>query len=177
MLFSLKINIFPTPVESSSVAPIFPHFEDMSSFQRFKPGIVYEHLRPTCLFRWLTHHLILLLRCLLFAALRGSPILLICIVFLLLYLIHLFHHVTHKLSSMNVSRQPCRRNFELSRIIIHGIFFLVLQRLSLLGVNGCTRLIFTLMALSITIKHAWLLLEIDRNMVWIMRRPLLLSPR
>jgi len=38
---------FPTHVASSSIAPILPHFEDMSSFERFKPGIVYERRRPT----------------------------------------------------------------------------------------------------------------------------------
>jgi hypothetical protein len=38
---------FPTHVASSSVAPILPHFEDVSSFERFKPGIVCERRRST----------------------------------------------------------------------------------------------------------------------------------
>jgi len=38
---------FPTHLASSSVAPILPHFEDVLSFERFKPGIVYERCRPT----------------------------------------------------------------------------------------------------------------------------------
>jgi hypothetical protein len=108
-----------------------------------------------CHFLRLTHHLILLLRLLLslllisllFATLREYLILLIGMVFLLLYPLLLFHHVTHKLSSMSVGRKSCRRNFKLFRIIIHGILFLVLQLLSPLGVNECTRLSFALMEL------------------------------
>jgi len=108
-----------------------------------------------CHFLRLTHHLILLLRLLLsfllisllFAALREYLILLIGMVFLLLYPLLLFHHVIHKLSSMSVGRKPCRRNFKLFRIIIYGILFLVLQLLSPLGVNRCTRLSFALMEL------------------------------
>ncbi|KAJ6965457.1 hypothetical protein NC652_003361 [Populus alba x Populus x berolinensis] len=49
MWSSLKINIFfptATPAASSLHAPILPHFEDVSSFERFKPGIVYERWRP-----------------------------------------------------------------------------------------------------------------------------------
>ena len=38
---------FPTHVAFSSVAPILPHFEDVSSFKRFKLGILYERRRPT----------------------------------------------------------------------------------------------------------------------------------
>ena len=38
---------FSTHVESSSVAPILPHFEDVSPFERFKPEIVYERRQPT----------------------------------------------------------------------------------------------------------------------------------
>lgn len=38
---------FPTHLASSSVAPILPHFEVVLSFERFKPGIVYERRRPT----------------------------------------------------------------------------------------------------------------------------------
>jgi glycosyltransferase involved in cell wall biosynthesis len=37
---------FPTHVAFSFVAPILPHFEDVSSFERFKPGILYERRRP-----------------------------------------------------------------------------------------------------------------------------------
>jgi len=39
---------FPTatPAASSLHAPILPHFEDASSFERFKPGIMYERRRP-----------------------------------------------------------------------------------------------------------------------------------
>jgi len=40
---------FPTQVASSSVTPILPHFEDVSSFEWFKPGIAYERCRPTLL--------------------------------------------------------------------------------------------------------------------------------
>ncbi|KAH0696313.1 hypothetical protein KY290_013671 [Solanum tuberosum] len=39
---------FPTIVDSSSVSPLLPTFEDLSSsFKRFKPGFVYERRRPT----------------------------------------------------------------------------------------------------------------------------------
>jgi hypothetical protein len=38
---------FPTYVAFSFVAPILPHFEDVSSFEWFKPGILYERRRPT----------------------------------------------------------------------------------------------------------------------------------
>ena len=38
---------FPTQVEPFSVAPIFPNFEDLSSFERFKLDIVYERRPPT----------------------------------------------------------------------------------------------------------------------------------
>ncbi|KAL9397616.1 hypothetical protein Peur_011869 [Populus x canadensis] len=96
-----------------------------------------------CHFLRLTHHLILFLRLLLslllisllFATLREYLILLISMVFLLLYPLLLFHHVTHKLSNMSVGRKPCKRNFKLFRIIIHRILFLFLQLLSPLGVN------------------------------------------
>jgi hypothetical protein len=39
---------FPTatPAASSLHAPILPYFEDVSSFERFKPGIMYERRRP-----------------------------------------------------------------------------------------------------------------------------------
>ena len=38
---------FPAHVAFSSVAPILPHFKDVSSFERFKPEILYERRRPT----------------------------------------------------------------------------------------------------------------------------------
>ncbi|KAH0722752.1 hypothetical protein KY290_005400 [Solanum tuberosum] len=39
---------FSTHVESSSVSPLLPTFEDLSSsFKRFKPGFVYERRQPT----------------------------------------------------------------------------------------------------------------------------------
>jgi len=39
---------FPTIVDSSSVSPLLPTFEDLSSsFKRFKPGFMYERRRPT----------------------------------------------------------------------------------------------------------------------------------
>jgi hypothetical protein len=47
MLSSLKINISSLLMFASSyVAHILLYFEDVSSFERFKPGIVYERRRP-----------------------------------------------------------------------------------------------------------------------------------
>jgi hypothetical protein len=73
------------------------------------------------------------------------------------------------LSSINVNRKKCRRNFRLFKIIIHGKLFIFLQLLSPLGVNGCTQLSFTLMELWIDI-HSWLIIRISKSIKWIIRR-------
>jgi len=48
VIFFENQYFFPTHVESSSVSPLLPTFEDLSlSSKRFKPGFVYERRRPT----------------------------------------------------------------------------------------------------------------------------------
>jgi transposase InsO family protein len=137
---------FPTatPAASSLHAPILPHFEDVSSFERFKPGIMYERRRPLLALPETnppsdtaseTASVPSPLQPTLRRSTRVSypPI---GLVSLLLYLILLFHHVTHRLSNMSVGKPSCRKNFVRFRIIIHGILFHVLYRLNPLGVNG-----------------------------------------
>jgi len=173
---------FPANVESSFVAPMLPHFEDVHLLRGSNLELFMKDVNQLCPLLRLIHHLILLLRLLLglllmsllFAALREYLILLLGIVFLLLYPLLIFHHVTHTLYIISVGKKQCRTNFMLFRIIIHGILFLVLLLLPQLSVNRCTRLSFALKELSIDIKHVWLLLEIDKRMVLTMRKLLLL---
>ena len=109
MLSSLKINI------SSLLMlhlPLLLLFFLILRMCRLLSGssleLCMKDVDQLCHFLRLTHHLILLLRLLLslllisllFVTLREYLILLISMVFLLLYPLLLFHHVTHKLSSL-----------------------------------------------------------------------------
>ena len=145
MLYYLKINISSLFMVNLVLLLLFflilrmCHLLSNSSLK-----LCMKDVDQLCHFLRLTHHLILLLRLLLslliismlFVALREHLILLIGMVFLLLYPLLLFHHVTHKLSSISVGIKPCIRNFKLFMIIIHEILFLFLQPLSPLAVNG-----------------------------------------
>lgn len=166
---------FPTQVEPSFVAPILPNFEDLSSFEWFKLDIVYERRRPTLLLPKATP--------------RPETALEATFTHPYKYVLWRFTWISHplnrygfsttlsiinvsscyKLSSINVNRKQCRRNFRLFKIIIHGKLFIFLQLLSPLGVNGCTQLSFTLMEPWIDI-HGWLIIRISKSIKWTMRR-------
>ena len=203
MLFSLKINIsflYPLLLCHLLLLWSFPPLSNSSqifiqSVLAFNQVLCIRDAPAHSLFWWLTQYLILphfrfskfqhlyhlqyvaLLECLYLRIGMDFPLLVRAILFqpLLLHCpILIFPHATHMLPSMIVGDKLCRKKLPLQRPITLGTLSPVLPLLFLWVANEFTQSRPDMMEVWIVTTLGLLHLGIIRNMVSIMKRPLLL---
>ena len=148
-------------VDSSTVSPLLPTFENLSSyFNRFKPRFVYEQRHPTLYFPDIDLPPEIVPQLEFENSSRFGPLEPTrqstrvyrtpnWYEFSLLYPTYLFHLVAHKLPNMNVDRNQWRKNFCLLKKMTRETLLHVFQMSSLLDVNGFIQSKFILMELLI----------------------------